>query len=377
MNIFKLPDLGEGLPDAIIREWFVKVGDEVTVDQPLAAMETAKALVDLPSPLAGKVEKLFGNPGDTIETGQPLIGFEGEGQETAPEDSGTVVGAIESSDAVIADAASGVQTQKTTSTRAKATPAVRALAKRLGVDLSTMIPTGNRITADEVKAASTGATSTAPQKTAAPEGFDVLSPARRAMVLSMKKSQAEVVPVTLCDDADLQSWRTKQDTTLRLIRAIANACAQEPMLNATFHGASMSFKKNEAINIGMAVDTPNGLYVPVLKDVINRDDASIREQINQFKQQATDKSIVQDDLHGATIMFSNFGTLAGRYATPIIVPPMVAIIGVGRSREEAVVVDGNVEAHRVMPLSLTVDHRLVTGGEAARFLKTLIESLEE
>ncbi len=374
MIIFKLPDLGEGLPDAIIREWYIKQGDVVKVDQPLVAMETAKALVDVPAPYAGTIEKLFGEVGDTIETGNPLIGFEGEGAAETKTDSGTVVGAIEQSGKIIQETAFGVSRQSSHSgtQRIKATPAVRALAKKLGVDLTTLTPQGARITAAEVRQA---AHQSNPSDASLPEDMQALTPARRAMVMSMKKSQQEVVPVTLVDDADIHAWPAKTDTTLRLLRAIAAACQQEPMLNASFDGQHMAYRLNQAINVGIAVDTEHGLYVPVLKDIAKRDDNDLREQINQFKQQARDKSIAQADLHGATIMLSNFGAIAGRYASPIIVPPMVAIIGVGRSRDEVVAIDNKPAIHKMMPLSITVDHRLITGGEAARFLKTLITTL--
>ncbi len=373
MKLFKLPDLGEGLPDAIIREWYINVGDEVKVDQPLVAMETAKALVDVPSPYHGHIEKLFGDVGDTINTHDALIGFAGDAEEGSREDSGTVVGAIEISGDVVTEAATGVQTQKAAGARVKVTPAVRLLAKRLGVDLTTLSGTGPQgmISKADVEAAQ-GSTSTTTANTDV-KG-EVLSGLRRAMVLSMQQSHQEIVPVTLCDDADISSWQ-KQDVTVRLIRAIQSAVEQEPLVNSHYHGKTMSVESFKHINVGMAVDTAEGLFVPVIKDVANLSDEQLREKINQFKQQAKDKAIAQDDLHGATIMLSNFGAFAGKYANPIIVPPMVCILGVGRSRDSAVVVDGKIEAHKMMPLSVTVDHRAVTGGEATRFLRAAMDHL--
>ncbi|MDF1759835.1 MAG: dihydrolipoamide acetyltransferase family protein [Coxiellaceae bacterium] len=374
MKTFKLPDLGEGLPDAIIREWYINVGDEVKVDQPLVAMETAKALVDVPSPYHGNIEKLFGDVGDTINTHDPLIGFSGDAEEGSREDSGTVVGAIEVSGDVMTESATGVQTQKASGARAKVTPAVRALAKRLGVDLNGITGTGPQgmISKADVEAAQ-GGVAAAPKADAEVKG-EVLSGLRRAMVMSMQQSHQKIVPVTLCDDADIQSWQ-KQDVTVRLIRAIQTAVQQEPLVNSYYHGETMSVETFKEVNVGMAVDTPEGLFVPVIKDVANLSDEQLREKINQFKQQAQTKSIAQDDLHGATIMLSNFGAFAGKYANPIIVPPMVCILGVGRSRDSAVVIDGNVEVHKLMPLSVTVDHRAVTGGEATRFLRAVMDAL--
>jgi 2-oxoisovalerate dehydrogenase E2 component (dihydrolipoyl transacylase) len=340
MIIFNLPDLGEGLPDAIIREWYVKPGDSVKADQPLASMETAKALVDVPSPFAGVVEKLFGDPGDTIETGQPLIAFKGEAQ---------------------------AHPEKKTDSVIKAAPAVRALAKKLGVNLAHIKPQGEFITTAEVEQAA--------QATGTNGDWETLPPVRRAMALSMTESHQRVVPITLCDDADVHAWDSKQDITVRLIRAVIAGCTQAPLLNATFDDKKMAYHLNPQVHLGIAVDTEHGLYVPVIKNAAKQNAAQLREQINQFKQQAQQKSIAQADLHGATIILSNFGALAGRYGNPIIVPPMVAIVGVGKAREMVVPVDGKPAVHRMIPLSITVDHRAVTGGEAARFLKIMIDEL--
>lgn len=369
MKIFKLPDLGEGLPDAIIREWHVKVGDEIKEDESMVSMETAKALVEVPAPFSGKVEKLFGDVDDTIETGQPLIGFEGEGETDIEEDSGTVVGTIEQSSAVLQESAVGIAPTKSAS-GVRATPAVRALARRLNVDLATITSKGPRITSEEVKHAATGKT-----PTETPNDMEKMSPVRQAMVLSMTQSHHEVVPVTLSDEVDISAWKGKDNITIRIIRAIQQACEKEPMLNATFDGKNMAFRLNKTINLGLAVDTPHGLYVPVLKNIPEQGDEQLREKINQFKQQAQEKTIAQDDLHGGTIIFSNFGAIAGRYANTIILPPMTAIVGVGKLYDAVIAVDGQPAVRPVLPISVTADHRAVTGGELARFLQTMMNVL--
>ncbi len=375
MKIFKLPDLGEGLPDAIIREWYIKEGDSVKTDQPLVAMETAKALVDVPSPQDGKIEKLFGAVGDTIETHAALIGFEGEGDHEENKDSGTVVGAIEQSESVLQESAAGVQAQRAQHS-VKATPAVRMLAKQLGVDLTTLTPKGAQITADEVKAAA-GTHSTAPTTaTKIPAGFTQLSNVKRAMVLSMTQSHQQIVPVTLTEDADIHSWYKKEDLMVRLARAIEKAAAAEPTLNAHFDSASMSTKQFSEINLAMAVDMPHGLFVPVIKNAAKKSAAELRSEIEKLKQQAQNKTMAPDDMKGGTIMLSNFGAFAGKYANPILLPPMVCILGIGRTRDEVVACNGKMEIHPVMPLSITCDHRAVTGGEMARFLKIFKESLQ-
>lgn len=378
MKVFKLPDLGEGLPNAAICKWYVQEGNEVVVDQPLVAMETAKALVDVPSPFSGKIEKLFGQAGDVIETGRPLIGFEGEAEETTFKDAGTVVGTIEASETILQETATGIIIQKFEGRKVviKATPAVRMLAKQLEVDLATIKSKGEIITADEVKQAAQlrKASFKGPQI----EGvLTPLSNVRHAMVLSMSQSHQDIVPVSLVDDADIQAWEGQHDITIRLIRAIEQACKKIRIMNAYFDGKKMGYQLKEKINIGIAVDTPHCLYVPVLKDISNKNDNELRQQINRFKEMAKTRSFPTKDLHGATIMLSNFGTFAGRYANPILLPPMVTIIGVGRIRKQVVPENGQPVIHRIVPLSVTSDHRLITGGEIAQFLKILIDSLEK
>lgn len=360
MIIFNLPDLGEGLPDAVIREWYVKPGDVVKADQPLASMETAKALVDVPSPHAGEIAKCFGEPGDTIETGQPLVAF-------VSKDSGSVPAEKSEKPAPTAKTGSG-SSERAESSPVKASPAVRALAKKLGVNLADLAAGDQPITAAQVEQA-------AAKPKASKEGFAPLSPVRRAMALSMTESRKRVSPITLSDDADVSAWDAQQNITIRLIRAVVAACQAVPILNATFDDENMSIRLNPEVNLGLAVDTEHGLYVPVIKNSGALTDKQLREKIDQYKEQARQKSLPQADLHGATITLSNFGSLAGRYGNPIIVPPMVAIIGVGKARDAVVAANGKPAIHRVIPLSITIDHRAATGGEAARFLKTMLDDL--
>lgn len=372
MKTFRLPDLGEGLPEAIIREWYVQVGDEVQVDQTIVAMETAKALVDVPAPFAGKIEKLFGKPGDTIKTGEPLIGVEGN------DDAGTVVGNIESSNKILQENAAGISIQRQSGNSGiKATPAVRMLAQQLGVNLEDVQSSNGTITADDVKRAANlfQQNVVPPLNVQFTDEVESLSPTRRAMVMSMTQSHQHIVPVSISDDADIHDWQGKQDTTVRLLRAVQKGCETVPIINAYFDGQQMVYQMHKNINVGMAVDTPHGLFVPVLKDIANQSNEQLRETINRFKQQARDKAIPAQDLKGATIMLSNFGTIAGRYANPIIVPPMVAIVGIGSARETVVAHQGAPAVRRILPISITVDHRLVTGGEAIRLLHTIMEEL--
>jgi 2-oxoisovalerate dehydrogenase E2 component (dihydrolipoyl transacylase) len=459
---FNLPDLGEGLPDATIVEWAVKEGDVVKLDAPLVSMETAKAVVDVPSPFSGKVTRLHGKNGDVIDTGAALVEIEidpnlpqraeaeATGHHHAPAkpaaarsvgspaqddakkvvasddggeiasggkalraDAGTVVGAMEASDRVVSEqtvAVGGV----------KAVPAVRALAKKLGVDLSKVIPTGTGGVATllDVKSAATAGTarvsasvttnqvpapqnqpsalspqpsqsgartalsaSGQPMRTSPPTQASVygqpeqLKGVRRNMARVMADAHASVVPTTLVDDADLHAWIGKQDITARLIRAIVAACKTVPALNAWFDGKNLTRTLHPHVDIGIAVDTDDGLFVPALRNADVLDANGIRAAIKRLRAQVEDRSIPPSELSGYTISLSNFGMFAGRYATPVVVPPCVAIIGAGKLSHDVVAVMGGIEVHRRLPLSLTFDHRATTGGEAARFLKSLLDDL--
>lgn len=368
MNIFNLPDLGEGLPDAEIHEWFVKEGDTVAADQPLVSMETAKAVVDVPCPQSGTISKLFGKPGDVIKTGDPLVAFVSE----KAADKGTVVGNLEESNEVSEDNFT-IGVQHAGRSRVKATPAVKMLARKLGVDLNTLRGSGEfgMITREDVQVQ-------ADKNTQIPVGYEPLRGVRRAMLNSMVQSHAEVVPVSIFDEADIHCWKPGTDITVRLIRAIIDAAEKEPALNAWFetkHGARQCFKE---VHLGLAMDNDEGLFVPVIHDAAKRSDVELRQMINDFKTSVGNREITADKLKGATITLSNFGKFAGRFASPIIVPPMVAILAVGRLYQGVVAThDGAVEAHSLLPLSLSFDHRAVTGGEATRFLGAIIKSLQK
>jgi 2-oxoisovalerate dehydrogenase E2 component (dihydrolipoyl transacylase) len=454
IKTFYLPDLGEGLPDATVVEWHVKVGDSIKLDAPLCSMETAKAVVDVPSPYTGKVVKLHGAPGDIIETGAALAEFEpdpnakqrAESQDTghqhgpkksvgspAPDDGGKVVasdegGEVESSGkadredegTVVGAMVSGshVHVEQAASIGGvKAVPAVRALAKKLKVDLGRVRPSGadGVVTMKDVKdAAANGSAAlgaaparavpasagrhlapelpqpepqrgpvslagkpvrTAPPSQAASGQPEQLKGVRRNMARVMADAHAQVVPTSLVDDADLHAWIGKQDITARLIRAIVSACKAVPALNAWFDGKNLTRTLHPQVDIGIAVDTDDGLFVPALRNADVLDAAGVRAAIKRLRSQVEDRTIPASELSGYTISLSNFGMFAGRYATPVVVPPTVAIVGAGKLSHDVVAVMGGIEVHRRMPISLTFDHRAATGGEAARFLKAMLDDL--
>ncbi len=379
MKIFHLPDLGEGLAEAEIREWYVKEGDLVKLDQPLLSVETAKAVVDVPSPYAGRIVKLHGQAHEIIKTHAPLVEFEGDGQRTAEQkDKGSIVGKLEENPQALREEGVIIGSQAALSTPAfKVLPTVRVLAKQLQVDLSAVTPTGpkGQITAEDVKRqAQQGQGSHLPSAITQGES---LHGVRRAMALTMTMAHQEVAQVTIIDDADLGHLAEDADLTVLLLQAMSQASQVEPALNAWFDGKTLKRQLFTEVNIGIAMDTPEGLFVPVLKKVNQSTPAGLRDQINQFKNGVRSRTIAASDMQGATLTLSNFGTLAGKYASPIVVPPTVAILGCGRAYEAVIARDGKAVMTRLLPLSLSTDHRAVTGGEAARFLAEILRFLKE
>ncbi len=380
MSLFKLPDLGEGLPDATIREWYVKPGDTVSIDQPLVAMETAKALVDVPAPQDGVIAQCHGDVGDTIDTGDPLLTFVSKNKDASAEapkassDGGTVVGVIDDSETLITQDAIAVA--QTNAPRVLATPAIRQLALHLGVDIDSLKAPGQCVSTDEVKAAAKRRAPVSQAKKSFSGDALALSPARRAMIQSMEASQASVVPVTLTGEANIQAWLGKEDMSCRILKALCEALKAEPNLNAFFDADKATLYRQEHVNCGIAVDTPDGLFVPVIRDMDTLSSEQQRSVINRFKEQAANKSFPADDLKGASIILSNIGTVAGLHANPILPPPMVCIVATGRARDMVVPIDGKPSVCRILPISVTIDHRAITGGELSRFLKAFISSLE-
>jgi 2-oxoisovalerate dehydrogenase E2 component (dihydrolipoyl transacylase) len=383
VTTFNLPDLGEGLPEAEIVKWHVREGERVEVDQPMLSVETAKAVVEVPSPYAGTIVRLHAQPGDTVQTGKPLVEFElAAGSQpsarTAPSSEGMVVGHMASSDEELIDRAILGTDRRRGSGKVRAAPAVRILAKRLGVELATCKATGRHglVSVDDVLArANVGGV-----RAVAVEGItdaDKLRGPRKAMALSMATSRDEVAMCTVFDDADIEAWHGRGDITARLIRAIVAAVRAEPGLNAWFDPAGPARKLMQEIHLAIAVDTSDGLIVPVLRDVGNHSPGRIRELLDEMKTRTRSRTVAPEEMRGYTFTLSNFGTMAGRYATPLVVPPTVAILGAGKLQRDVVAGAAAPEIRTRLPLSLTFDHRCITGGEACRFMAALLDDLRQ
>jgi pyruvate dehydrogenase E2 component (dihydrolipoamide acetyltransferase) len=390
MTVFKLPDLGEGLSEAEILRWHVQAGDRIAVDAPLLAVETAKAVVEVPCPWGGTIRALYAQAGDRVETGAALVEIAVDGAA----DLGTVVGSMPgAADAeAAADSAALLAADAVIAPRARAVPAARALARSLGVDIGAVRGSGRDglITLEDVMAvglpARTAASTMhphAPPATTLPAdhggegGVEVLRSLRRAMAQSMTLSRDSVMECSVFDDADLHRWQGVNDYTTRVLRAIAAGARAEPGLNAWYDAGSQCRTLFDHVHVGLAVDTADGLLVPVIRHVERRSAPELRAELDRLKTAARERTLGSEELRHFTFILSNFGMMAGRYATPVVVPPAVAILGTGRARADVVAVDGQVAVHSRMPLSLTFDHRVVTGGEAVRFLGALIGDLEQ
>ncbi len=346
---FKLPDLGEGLQEAEVLEWHVRAGELVTCDQLLVSVETAKAIVDIPAPHAGAIDKLIVQVGEMAHIGEPLLAYK---EDTLEQDNATVVGELPTK----------------VSAAASSDEFIIGAAKH-----NQLIPDNPAYKISNQSAV----------KLPAPER---LKGPRRTMAKVMSSSRANVAAATLMDDADLSDWPNGTDTSARLCRGIAYACQQVPVLNAHFDGNTLSRQLHKDVNLGIAVDSSDGLFVPVLTELEKLDLAHIRAQLDYFKHAIHKRSISSKEMQGATIALSNFGVISsnsptekkgGRYGSPIIVPPQVAIIGAGRISLEAAVIDDKVQPRLQLPLSISFDHRCVTGAEASRFLAAMIFDLEK
>ncbi|MGE4013822.1 MAG: 2-oxo acid dehydrogenase subunit E2, partial [Alphaproteobacteria bacterium] len=289
MTQFRLPDLGEGLQEAEIVTWHIGPGDHVVADQPLVAVETEKAVVEIPSPRSGHIKALLAKVGERVKVGAPLVEFE----EGAHADTGAIVGELSQKPP------SPMSPVSTTlaplaAPAAAAAPAVRARARELGVDLAAIIGSGpgGAITRSDVERAAQAST-----------GGDgkPLSAVRRAMAQAMARSRDEVTPATIYDDADVDHWPADAEVTLLLARAIAAAVAIVPVLNAAFDGARLALRSNSTVDLGVAVDTQDGLFVPILRDVGGRDIAALRGELARLVERVRSRTIELTDMRWPTI----------------------------------------------------------------------------
>ncbi len=430
---FILPDLGEGVHEAELIRWKVEPGQKVEEHQTLAEMETDKALVEVPSPWTGTVKELHGKAGDVIAVGSVLVSYDVKGGAAARGaakaaaaaatesengadsggggDAGTVVGSVDTGMVVPQSfLRRGTAAEQAATGKALATPAVRGVARELGVDINKVRGTGRggRVTAADVQAygasgagGGSGAAPAArrpaelpPARPPVPVSGDGVAQripfrgVRRTIAEALTQSVRTAVHFTVTDEADVTTLdRLRREHSAALGRklsflpfvmtAACRALRLHPSVNANVDDQKAEILVKSVINLGIAVDTEHGLMVPVIAGADGLSLARMADAVADLAARCRDRTIERSALVGGTFTISNVGSYGGLHATPIINYPEVAIIAIGRVREQVLVREGMFYAGRVMPLSLSCDHRVVDGAEGARFLNTVRVLLED
>lgn len=408
---FKFPDVGEGIHEGTIVKWRVKEGDEVKSDQVLVEIETDKAVVEIPSPRAGVIAKTFHAEKETIKVGDTLVVITDKGETynsattsaSAAGDKGPgVVGSIDASNKEIPAATPSAREQPTTQSVAssiKILPGTRNLALKLGVDLSTIKGSGanGMITDADVMSASSIKTPSAPlpSKTfPGPVTVTEYRGVRKAIGDHVSESHKHTVPVTHFDTLDItklfnkreaekaaaQAQNVKLTFLAYIVQAITQTLKEFPMVNSELNESTEEIVTKNYYNIGIAVDTEEGLLVPVIKDADKKDLYAIAQEIVTLAEKAKSKKLTLDEMSGGSFTITNYGSVGGDFATPVINYPQSAILGLGKIRDTLALDPANPTAAphliKTMGLSLTFDHRLIDGAVAARFVNALMLKLQ-
>lgn len=411
---FKFPDVGEGIHEGEVVKWFVREGDKIKADEPLGEVETDKAIVEMPSPKSGTILKLHVPAGSIIHVGETMATIleENETEEDAQKHigakqqapdkketpyTGSVVGFLEEAGDV-----QPLQMAKTDANApqliVEATPAVRNLAKQLNVGLSSIKGTGpgGRITIEDVQGAGSAAQKQSSAGIKVSRRYDLygyidrvpLHGIKKVAAIKMAESIFTAVQLTNMYEVDVTELVSLRETQKKeyekegvkltfmpyIVKAVALCLKEHPYLNASLEGEDIILKKY--YNIGIAVDTEDGLVVPVLKGADSKDIRLIAREIDALVNKARSRKIDLMDLRGGSFSISNLGSIGVEFFTPIINYPESAILGIGRVMEKPAVRNGKIEARKLLPLSLTYDHRIVDGAQAARFMMDLTAKLQ-
>lgn len=400
--VFNFPDVGEGIHEGRVVEWLVSEGDEVAVDQPLLKVETDKAVVELPSPNAGTVLRLHAAEDSAIFVGDPLVTIGEAGEDVGEEPAGEAGSPQAAPPAPPAEPTAPAPT--TDARRPLATPRTRAMARRLGVDLATVQGSGSggRITDEDVERAAAGGGST-PRPAVAPAGVSAstvdgevervpITHLRKVIANAMRFSKQHSAHVTHVDEADVTDLvehykkakkvieeRTGVRFTLLpfFVKALVSVLKKYPIFNASVDEEAQEILFKKYYNIGIAVDTPEGLIVPVIRDADRKDMVEIAAEVADKAQRARERRLSLDELKGGTCTITNIGPLGGVFATPIINQPELAIVGLHAIKERPEVVDGEIAIRKMMYLSISFDHRYVDGAEAARFMSEMVHMISQ
>ena len=384
---FKFPDVGEGIVEGEIIEWLVKEGDIVKQDQAIARIETDKAVVDIPSPVEGKIKKINFKKGEIVKVGEVLVVID-DGNVERPK-------AVERKSVGVIGELEEAEEETTEKEEVLAMPGVRKLAKDKGINLSNVKGTGKKgqIKKEDIEKGSNEINS----EIKIQKKYDIygyvdrvpLKGVRKTIANNMLRSSRETAPVSSFIEVDVTHlWyvRETEKTVAEkegikltflpfIIKAVVAGFKFYPFVNSSIENEEIVLKKY--YNIGVAVDTKEGLLVPAVKRADVKDIKSIAKEIEELAKKANDRSIDIADLKGSTFTITNWGSVGGSYGTPIINYPECTILGVGRIEELPRVVNGKIVARKILPLSVTFDHRIVDGAEISRFLVEIKKRLED
>ncbi len=422
--IFNFPDIGEGLEEGVILEWYVKKGQEVKTGENLVQMETDKVVADIPSPRDGTIVELFGEVGDVAIVGEPLVEIEIEGvhgeeaqkeakketeEEFAPEpeeedeeEAAAVVGTMETAgkSAVLAASDEGSdkkpEKEDKPTRKALATPVARAMAKEKGIDINEIEGTGpsGRVMKEDVENYKP-TKKDAPRREEKDRGDDVtyepLTQIRKTISKNMINSKHSAAHMTVFEEVEVSElinvrgrYKTsfaEKDVRLTylpfIVKAVVHALKQHRQVNSQMDLDNDRMIFNNRYNIGIAVDTPQGLVVPVIRDADQLSIIEIAQQISELAEKANSRKLTMDDMKDGTFTITNYGSIGGIFATPVINYPEAGILGVGRIVKKPVVKDDQVVPGSMLALSLSVDHRIVDGAEASRFINSVMKYLAD
>ncbi len=380
---FRLPDLGEGIADVELRRWLVKDGDRVAEHQPLLEVETDKAVVEVPAPHAGIVAGIHRHEGDIVVVGEVLLTIAGEGEEPA----------IQSRLAGIVGVLPEAENEERTAVESEvmATPQVRKIARERGIDLREVRGSGPHGSVTREDLEMYGAASAKPGEDFGLVERIPLRGVRRAIarnVLASQRLTAFVTGMEEADVTDLVALRNREQHEVEahgahmtylpfFIKAVQHALREHPFLNASIDDATETIILKKHYHFGIAVDTPDGLMVPVIRDVDKKSVIELAEELQSLGLKARERTISREELRGSSFSITNFGHFGASFATPIINWPDVAILGCGRIAERPWVYGGEITIRKILPLSLTFDHRITDGADASRLLAKIVRYLED
>lgn len=419
--IFKFPDIGEGLEEGKIIEWYVKKGQSVSSGDPLVKMETDKVVTDIPSPKNGVIAVTYGGIGDVVKVGNALVeidieGVEGEAThsvaaetpkapstEAIDEKGFGVVGTIEvaGDGAYLPAGDEGISSSPAPkpSKKALATPVARAMAKELGIDINQIPGSGpaGRVTKKDIaQHAGKVRLSEVPVRSLAIESgeryrYESLSTIRKTIAKNMLRSKQNAAHMSVMDEvevSELVAARKRLNEALKdkgmrlsylpfIIKAVARALKNHPVLNAELDLDNERIIYKNYINIGIAMDADEGLVVPVIRDADKKSLMQVATDLKDLIDRAKERKLTLDDLKDGTFSITSYGSIGGYFAVPVINYPQVAIFGIGRMAEKPIVKDSQIAIGNMLPISMSVDHRIVDGGEVARFLNEVLDYLKD